>query len=142
MNANHFDPGDGNKGYVIFHCKQHGMDGVLNWYFLFPSLIWKREDDTSIFQGVAIKLYHGVKIAFDGRVLRHCTSITEGVCIPHKDKASVTPHGFGTYSGTKLAHIERSRKQTLEAYKERLKQLDETKKKHIRRAKYLILTVF
>jgi hypothetical protein len=118
QNASHFDPGDGNVGYVIWTCK-HGSDDVDNWYFIFPNLIGKRADGTT-FNGVAVRLYHGVGIAFDGRVIRHCTSVTDNVRIPQMDKIGVTPHVFGTFAGTNIDYIERIRQSTLEEHESRV----------------------
>lgn len=40
---------------------------AVNWYFLFPRV------------GIAVKLFHGCVISWDGRVLHHCTSKTKNV---------------------------------------------------------------
>ena len=47
-----------------------------NWYLILPNVCGVRPDGTP-FCGVAIKLHHGVAISFDGRVVRHCTTVSK-----------------------------------------------------------------
>lgn len=112
QNAGHFDPMDAMVGIGIWTCT-HGVDGVRNWYFVLPNLIGFNEDGT-VFQGLAIRLHHGIAIAWDGRVLRHCTSRTEGVRDPAGADVGVTGHVFSTYLGTKALLVERFRQANYE----------------------------
>ena len=107
QNASHYDPNDATVGLAIWTCL-HGEDGVGNWYFILPNVIGYNEDG-SVYQGIAIRLYHGIAIAWDGRVLRHCTSLMDGVRDPVGSDIGVTGHVFSTYLGTKIAHVERYR---------------------------------
>jgi hypothetical protein len=65
MNASHYDPNTGaSYSYAAIWSCQHNEDGVGNWYFVLPNLIGYNEDGTC-FQGIAIRLQHGVVIAWD-----------------------------------------------------------------------------
>jgi hypothetical protein len=46
-----------------------------NWFFVMPNVHGKRPDGTP-FSGFAVRLTHGVAISWDGRELRHCTSVS------------------------------------------------------------------
>jgi hypothetical protein len=49
-----------------------------NWYFLLPHVQLQKEDGSGYFsKPVAIELSHGTVIDWDGRLIRHCTSITK-----------------------------------------------------------------
>jgi hypothetical protein len=53
-----------------------------NWYFILPNM--HVETSQGSYSGVAIKLYDGVVISWDGRVIKHCTSVTDigpGQCV-------------------------------------------------------------
>jgi hypothetical protein len=74
-NESHTDL-DFSKSVAIWHeldpTKQSG-----NWYFLLPHVQLQRKDKTGyIRKPVAIRLSHGTVMEWDGRLLRHCTSIT------------------------------------------------------------------
>jgi hypothetical protein len=68
-NASHLDINDKSRSFAIWVEKRKGKAG--NWYFVMP--------DVSIngSKGVIIKLFHGCVISWDGRVIRHCTSVTD-----------------------------------------------------------------
>jgi hypothetical protein len=72
-NSSHYDIGDGSVGCSVWVEAIPG--NAKNWYFVLPNLLIKNEGKT--YNGIAIRLYHGVGIAWDGRVVRHGTSITE-----------------------------------------------------------------
>ena len=116
QNSSHYDPGDAMIGIGLWTCC-HGENGVTNWYFILPNLIGFNEDG-SVFQGVAIRLHHGIAIAWDGRVLRHCTALTGGVRDPVGANVGVTGHVFSTYLGTKVALVERFRQRNYELARE------------------------
>ena len=46
-----------------------------NWYFVLLNLHGRRLDGSE-YNGVAIQLYHGTAISWDGCVVRHCTSVS------------------------------------------------------------------
>lgn len=58
-----------------------------NWYFILPDILvrypkWDEEKGVFVmktFQGIAIKLYDGVIVSWDARVIRHGTTVTEPV---------------------------------------------------------------
>lgn len=71
-NATHFDVSDASVGYSVWTELVPGS--ATNWYFVLPNIVIKHEGRS--YNGVAIKLFHGVAIAWDGRIIRHGTSIT------------------------------------------------------------------
>lgn len=66
-NPAHLDPSDDGRSHVVFIRKQHLLPDPSGWYLLFPDV------------GLAIRLYHGACVSFDGRLARHCTSICSSV---------------------------------------------------------------
>lgn len=72
-NASHHDVHDASQGYSVWTEEVCGLGH--NWYFVMPNLYGRRPDG-STFSGIAVKLSYGVAISWDGRVLRHCTSIS------------------------------------------------------------------
>lgn len=67
-NSGHFDKNDRSQSIAIWSERKPGF--AQNWYFVLP--------DVSVngSKGVLIKLFHGAVIAWDGRLVRHCTSVT------------------------------------------------------------------
>jgi hypothetical protein len=59
----HVDSGDAMKGFAMWFSDDLNNPG--DWYLIFPNMVGTREDATT-YQGVAIKLYHGVMVAWDG----------------------------------------------------------------------------
>ena len=78
-NPAHFDNGDISSGVSIWLRKNTtsstNMDD--NWWFVLPNL-----RTTENMNGIAIKLSHGLCIEWDGRVIKHCSSIPK---VPHND---------------------------------------------------------
>ena len=74
-NASHFDVNDASQGFSVWTEDYPG--GNKTWYFVLPNLRGKFPDSDREYQGVAIKLSHGVLISWDGRVVRHCTSVRD-----------------------------------------------------------------
>ena len=79
-NEAHCDPKDVSPSVATWH------DGDVNhpcqnWYFLMPNVRLKEIDGrrTESMKGTAIKLSHGTIIQWNGRVIRHCTSLTETI---------------------------------------------------------------
>lgn len=67
-NASHYDNADDSKSIAIWVEEVPGQ--ASNWHFILPNA----SIDGSL--GVAIKLFHGVSVCWDGRLIRHCTSVT------------------------------------------------------------------
>jgi hypothetical protein len=72
-NSSHLDLQDASQGFVVFTEEKPGC--ASNWYFVLPNLHGRRPDGSE-YNGVAIMLYHGTAISWDGRVVRHCTSVS------------------------------------------------------------------
>jgi hypothetical protein len=70
--ASHMDTNDGSTGIVFWHEQEPGQAN--NWKFVMPNVTIERDGTT--YYGLAIRLRHGVAAAFDGREIRHCTSVT------------------------------------------------------------------
>ncbi|KAI2498771.1 hypothetical protein MHU86_15727 [Fragilaria crotonensis] len=71
-NASHFDCGDASQGFAVWTETIPGA--AKNWFFLMPNVVGV-DGNGNRFLGLAVKLSHGVAISWDGRVLRHCTSL-------------------------------------------------------------------
>ena len=71
QNSSHYDVNDASVGVVAFAETKIGC--ATNWYFVFPNVLIRYQNKT--YSGLCIKLRHGRMILFDGRVLRHCTSV-------------------------------------------------------------------
>jgi hypothetical protein len=67
-NAAHIDVNDKSRTYAKW-TKNRYCPKVKMWYLLFPNLSYKGS------HGVAIKLFHGAAVSWDGRLVRHCTTI-------------------------------------------------------------------
>lgn len=72
-NSSHYDVHDASQGYSVWTEEMQGLGA--NWFFILPNLHGTRPDGRP-FAGVAIRLSHGVAISWDGRVIRHCTSLS------------------------------------------------------------------
>jgi hypothetical protein len=71
-NASHYDVGDASVCYSIWCELEPGS--ATNWFFVLPNVLVKYGGET--YHGVVITLFHGVGISWDGRMIRHGTSIT------------------------------------------------------------------
>jgi hypothetical protein len=77
-----------------------------NWYFVMPNVEGKRPDGTE-YRGLAIKLGHGIAISWDGRVVRHCTSVScpdgldGGYVGVGKESPSFVNHLYGAFTCAK-----------------------------------------
>ena len=99
-NASHIDVNDASQGFTIWTEDEPGS--TKNWYLVLPNVYGKRQpnwDGTpgGVFHGVAIKLAHGVLISWDGRVIRHGTSIME-----RKDESK---HVYGSFFAAKSSVV-------------------------------------
>jgi hypothetical protein len=68
-NASHYDSSDKSCSFSIWAEKIVGQ--ARNWYFVLPNLSINGS------RGVVVKLRHGVGIQWDGRIIRHCSSVTD-----------------------------------------------------------------
>ena len=71
-----------------------------NWYFVMPNLSGMGNDEYQ-FDGVAVKLYHGTAISWDGRVIRHCTLLTSSDRPGTQFGLGKRNHVYGTFSAAK-----------------------------------------
>jgi hypothetical protein len=92
-NESHFDTHDASNSISIWTELKEGE--AKNWYFLMPNLQVFKEG--KIFSGVAVKLSHGTSVSWDGRIIRHCTTVT--------DLGTEENHVFGTFWGAKSKQV-------------------------------------
>ena len=103
-NSSHFDVNDASQGYSCWTEEMLGWGE--NWYFVMPNVEGKRPDGTE-FCGLAIKLGHGIAISWDGRVVRHCTSVScpdgldSGYVGVGKDSPFFVNHLYGAFTCAK-----------------------------------------
>ena len=88
-NSSHYDVNDGSVGYAVWTESCPGL--AENWYFILPT-VYGETPTGEPFSGLAIELSHGVAIQWDGRVIRHCTSMM------HTPKSN---HVYGTFCAAK-----------------------------------------
>jgi hypothetical protein len=70
-NATHYDVHDASMGFVVFaESKPHT---TTDWHFVLPNVLVKFNNHS--YHGLALKLHHGACIHFDGRIIRHGTSM-------------------------------------------------------------------
>jgi hypothetical protein len=94
-NASHYDVRDGSTGISMWTELVPGS--AENCYFVLSNLVVKYGGNVHV--GVLIKLEHGTAISWDGRIIRHCTSVTYE---NGKQNSSVVGnHIFGTFWSTK-----------------------------------------
>ncbi|KAI2493370.1 hypothetical protein MHU86_21152 [Fragilaria crotonensis] len=99
-NASHFDVNDATQGFSIWTEDEPGT--TKEWYFVLPNVYGRRSPSVDgkpgdIYHGVAIKLTHGVLIGWDGRVIRHCTSVM--------DRGSPANHVYGSFFAAKTSVV-------------------------------------
>jgi hypothetical protein len=73
-NSSHFDVHDASQGFAVWTEEVPGSGE--NWFFVLPNVHGLKTDGVTKFRGMAVKLGHGVAISWDGRVIRHCTSVS------------------------------------------------------------------
>lgn len=79
-NPAHVDSGDITSGVSIW-LRKNFIDSEScneNWWFVLPNLRTQKEN----MKGIAIKLSHGLCIEWDGRIIKHCSSIPN---VPEND---------------------------------------------------------
>lgn len=83
-NASHVDRGDESVGIATWVEKEPGR--AKNWYFILPNTHLLHDES----RAVVVKLSHGLSISWDGRVVHHCTSVT--------DTGGVENHVYGNFT--------------------------------------------
>ncbi|KAI2514182.1 hypothetical protein MHU86_75 [Fragilaria crotonensis] len=74
--SSHYDVNNVNgasQGFSIWTEERSGT--TKSWYFVLPNMNGTFPDSEREYYGIAIKLTHGVLISWDGRLIRHCTSV-------------------------------------------------------------------
>jgi hypothetical protein len=108
-NASHYDIHDASQGYSVWTEEFPGRG--TNWYFVMPNLHGMR--DGVAFSGLAVRLTHGVAISWDGRVIRHCTSLSQpdgpAVDMVGGVSGGVKNHLYGTFTSAKERVVEAGR---------------------------------
>ena len=97
-NASHYDVNDASQGFSIWTEDKPGT--TANWYFVLPNVYGHISGGNETYNGLAIKLTHGVLISWDGRVIRHCTSMMERIS-----------NVYRTFFAVKLKSIARGQRQ-------------------------------
>lgn len=69
MNSAHFDVNDTSRCIATFTEQKVGE--ASGWYFILPNVTIDGK------RGIAIELHHGVTVAWDGRVIWHCSSVSD-----------------------------------------------------------------
>jgi hypothetical protein len=109
-NSSHYDTGDVTPGYSAWLEEYPGM--ASNWYFILPNVYGTLPDGSGTFNGIAIKLRHGTAISWDGRLIRHCTSVARpdgpGGCLAGSGEH--INHLYGTFTAAKEKIVECGRK--------------------------------
>jgi hypothetical protein len=109
-NASHYDVHDASQGFSVWTEEVFGLGS--NWYFVMPNLHGKRPDGRA-FRGVAVKLSYGIAISWDGRVIRHATSLSkpDGIVGGRVGDAGYVPRNnlFGTFTAAKERVIKAGR---------------------------------
>ena len=123
-NASHYDVRDASQGYGVWteDCPGTGR----NWYFVMPNIYGRILDDPDgdwnpnfppEFEGIVVPLAHGMAISWDGRSIRHCTSISKpdggfGEKVGEKRESDFTNHLYGTFTAAKERIVQAGRSQS------------------------------
>ena len=114
-NSSHYDVHDASpQGFSVWTEERPGA--AEDWYFIMPN-VHGRKLDGSLFDGLVIKLFHGAAISWDGRVVRHCTSITmpdgledeEGAPVGGHRERDFANHVYGTFTAAKERIVQAGR---------------------------------
>ena len=73
-NLSHFNVHDASQGFAVWTEEVPGRGE--NWCFVLPNVHGLKPDGVTKFRGMVVKLGHRVAISWDGRVIRHCTSMS------------------------------------------------------------------
>ena len=118
-NASHYDFNDASQGYSQFLEDIPGKG--TNWYLVMPNIHGRRPGPNSTwvpFAGLAIKITNGVAVSWDGRDIRHCTSVSEPDGPPVEGAAGdwagsvrhTENHLYGTFTAAKERVVDAGRK--------------------------------
>jgi len=118
-NSSHYDVNDASQGYSVWTEEVLGLGK--NWYFVIPSVCGLRPGTKTKFSGMAVKLGHGVAISWDGRVIRHCTSVScpdgmERGFVARKRESPFRNYLYGTFTAAKEKIVEAGRAMCAEAF--------------------------
>jgi hypothetical protein len=105
-NSSHYDVNDASRGFTIWTEDIPGS--TEGWYFVLPNVYGKRSDGGGAFNGLAIRLTHGVLISWDGRLVRHGTSVVNR-----------KGHVYGSFFAAKKAIVEHGQQMMAEIVKEK-----------------------
>jgi hypothetical protein len=111
-NSSHFDVNDASQAYSAW--MEEMQDWGENWCFVMPNVKGERPDGTK-YHGLVIKLGHGIAISWDGRVVRHCTSVScpdgmdAGYVGVGKDSPSFVNHLYGVFTCAKEKIVQAGR---------------------------------
>lgn len=116
-NTSHFDTMDASVGVSVW--TELKCDNAGNWTFVFSNVKFFYEG--TLYVGLIVKLHHGAAMSWDGRFMRHCSSIphvnenNEGYFNENNDKhvnGDSVPdrlnHVFGTFWAAKVKPIEKA----------------------------------
>ncbi|KAI2510623.1 hypothetical protein MHU86_3734 [Fragilaria crotonensis] len=93
-NSSHYDVNDASQGFSIWTEDNPGS--TKEWYFVLPNVFGKKSGTGKVYNGMAIRLTHGVLISWDGRLIRHCTSMMQ------REKNC---HVYGTFFAAKSSIV-------------------------------------
>ncbi|KAI2509978.1 hypothetical protein MHU86_4404 [Fragilaria crotonensis] len=104
-NASHFDVHDASPGYSVWTEEVPGRGA--NFFFVLPNVYGTKPDGRSTFSGMAVRLGHGVAISWNGRVIRHCTSVSNctDACVHQQQTYSMHLSSKPRYQGILFWHI-------------------------------------
>jgi hypothetical protein len=118
-NSSHYDFNDASQGYSSWLEEIPGKG--TNWYFVMPNIHGRRPGANLTwvpFTGLAILITNGVSISWDGRDIRHCTSVSEPDGPPVGGAAGdwagsvrqTENHLYGTFTAAKERVVDAGRK--------------------------------
>jgi hypothetical protein len=99
-NASHIDGNDASQCFTTWLEEKPGT--ASDWHFVMPNLHGVSADGKP-FNGVAVKLRHGTAISWDGRIIRHCTSLfrPDGPGTAIVGEGCANNHVYGTFTAAK-----------------------------------------
>jgi hypothetical protein len=117
-NASHKDVHDASQGYSTWTEEIRKLGA--NWYFILPNVHGVRPDPNDPdnpqksrnFYGLAVRLTHGVAISWDGRKIRHCTSVSKPDGVGGKrigERCHFNNHLYGTFTAAKERIVQAGR---------------------------------
>jgi hypothetical protein len=107
-NSSHYDGNDASKCFTIWTEDIPGP--TEGWHFVLPNVHGKRAGG-GLFDGLAIRLTHGVLISWDGRLVRYGTSVMDR-----------KGHVYGTFYAAKKAIVEHGQRMSAESANKKRKE--------------------